>query len=386
MKKKLRIGIVAHRFECLGGIQTLVLELIAGLNEVGIVPDIVWDEPQDWGILGDPDVQATFGGGRLGISSSRLRSLPSAVALRLHPYSVGHARFDLERYDFVYCFEPGVRMPPGLPNLCWIAGPAFLRLPGDRVDWRRLWGPGELKRILSDMTNPLTKPDKHSSYVTHSEFIADLIHERYGFRPPVIWPPARSRKLPPPPADRSGFLFLSRLETIKRADTVLTLAKAFPEQRFTLAGVVMGGGREYVAGLRHRMAAERIANVVIVKNPSETEVASLLVSHEVFVFPAHYEHFGIVTVEAILAGLLPLVHDTGGQREIVPYDFLRFLSNDDLVNRARFALKMAPAERGELIEKLQRHAERGTPRRYREEMLQKIRDIPALRDGLDMKS
>lgn len=383
MKKKLRIGIVAHRFECLGGIQTLVLELIAGLNEVGIVPEIIWDEPQDWGALGNPDVRATNGGGRLGISSSRLRSLPSAVALRLRPYSVGHARLDLERYDFVYCFEPGVKMPPRLPNLCWIAGPAFLRLPGDRVDWRRFWAPWKLKLILSYLTNPLTKPDRHSSYVTHSEFIADLILERYGFRPPVIWPPARSRKLPVPPANRSGFLFLSRFEPFKRADTVLTVAKAIPERPFTLAGAVVGGDKDYLAGLRQRIAEEHIANVVIVENPSEADVAALLVAHEVFVFPAHYEHFGIVTVEAIQAGLLPLVHDTGGQREIVPYDALRFWSDEELVGRARYALQMSAAERGDLVGRLQRHAERGTPRRYREIMLQKIRDVPGLNDGLD---
>jgi glycosyltransferase involved in cell wall biosynthesis len=382
----LRIGIIAHRFECLGGIQTIFLELIEGLNDAGVVPEVVWDEPQDWSTLGNPDVRTTFGGGKLVISSKTLRSLPPRLAGRLRPWSVRHARLRLGRYDFVYCFEAGVKMPKGVPNLCWIAGPGYLRLPGDRVDQRRFWKPGEIKMTVNHLVQPLVKPDKYSSYVTHSEYIAEMIQERLGFKPPVIWPPARSRTLPAAPADRAGFLFLSRFEEFKRADAILKLAKAFPEQRFTLAGAVVGEDHKYVARLRRRIASEGLANVAIVENPSETQVAGLLTSHVMFVFPARWEHFGIVTVEAIQAGLLPLVHDTGGQREIVPCESLRFLSDEDLIARARYALQMSQAERSGLVRNLQRHTERGTPRRFRELMLQKIRDVPALKDRLGRAS
>ncbi|MGZ5469283.1 MAG: glycosyltransferase family 4 protein [Candidatus Aminicenantales bacterium] len=378
----LRIGIIAHRFECPGGIQTIFLELIEGLNDAGVVPDVVWDEPQDWSTLGNPDVRTTFGGGKLGISSKTLRSLPPRLAGRLRPWSVRHARLRLGQYDFVYCFEPGVKMPKGVPNLCWIAGPRYLRLPGDRVDQRRFWKPREIKMTVNHLVQPLVRPDKYYSYVTHSEYIAEMIQERLGFKPPLIWPPARSRTLPAAEADRAGFLFLSRFEEFKRADTVLNLAKAFPEQPFTLAGAAIGEDHEYLDRLRRRIVAEGLKNATIVENPSEAQVAGLLTSHAVFVFPVHGEHFGIVTVEAVQAGLLPLVHDSGGQREIVPNKSLRFTSDEDLIERARCALRMSPGERSGLIKDLQRHTERGTPRRFREIMLQRIRDVPALKDRL----
>jgi glycosyltransferase involved in cell wall biosynthesis len=386
MPNELRIAIVAHRFDCLGGIQTLFLELIGALNEAGTVPTLVWDEPQDWDVLGRPEVRTTFGGGRLPVSSARLRRLPVPLARILKPWSVRHADLGLGAYDFVYCFEGGVRMPKDVPNLCWLAGPGYLRLPGDRVNWRRFWAPSELKLILSHALHPLTRKDRHSSYVTHSEYIAGLIEERWGVRLPVIWPPARSRRLPAPPEKRGGFLYLSRLEELKRADTVLNLAKALPDQRFTLAGAVTRLDGAFLAHLRDRLAAEGIGNVAIVENPSEAEVARLLVSHEFFVFPAHWEHFGIVTVEAILAGLLPLVHDTGGQREIVPDESLRFLSDADLLDRARRVLGMTPSERAAVVRGLQRHAQRGTPEQYREIMLQKVRDVPHLKDRLGRRS
>lgn len=386
MPKDLRIAIVAHRFDCLGGIQTLVLELIGALNEAGTVPALVWDEPQDWDVLGRPDIRTTFGGGRLPVSSARLRRLPVPLARILRPWSVRHAALGLDRYDFVYCFESGVKMPKGVPNLCWLAGPGYLRLPGDRVNWRRFWAPSELKLILGHVLHPLIRRDRHTTYVTHSEYIAGLVEKRWGVRLPVIWPPARSRRLPAPPGKREGFLYLSRLEELKRAGTVLNLARALPDQRFTLAGAVIPSDRAFLAHLRGRIAAEGLGNVAIVENPSEADVAALLVSHEFFVFPAPWEHFGIVTVEAILAGLLPLVHDSGGQREIVPDGSLRFLSDEDLLDRARRVLRMAPPERAALVRGLQRHAERGTPDRFREIMLQKVRDVPHLRDRLGRRS
>lgn len=375
MNRGVRVGIVVERYASPGGIQTCLLELIVGLNEVGIVPEIVWDEPQNWNALGDPPVEATYGGGRLGISSAMLRRLPFWLGGRLRSLSFRTARLDLERYDFVYSFELEVKMASGVPNVCWLTGPSHLRMPGEQVSWRRLGDPDELRKMASLVTSPLVGPDRNATYVTHSEWIADLFHERFGIRAPVIWPPVRSRVLPPAPPDRSGFLFLSRLVASKGADSMLALASAYPDRQITIAGVVLESNRAYADRIRDRVRQQGLRNVRIVENPSEQDVATLLTSHELFVFPAPWEHFGIVTVEAIQAGLLPLVHDTGGQREIVPFDRLRFLSDEELVDRAAFAFSMPVSERRDMMDELQRHVRRGSPERFREEMLRPLRGL-----------
>ena len=197
MKDQVRVGIVVHRFECLGGIQTCFIELVAGLNDIGIVPEVVWDEPQNWEVLGNPSVSATFAEAHLGISSETLRRLPTPLAIRLRGLSLRLAKLNLQKYDFVFSFEPEARMPEGLLNLCWLTGPLHLRLPGDQVEWTRLHRPDQMRLLLRHSTAPLLKPDRHSRYVTHSDWIADLFERRFGFRPPVIWPPARERTLPP---------------------------------------------------------------------------------------------------------------------------------------------------------------------------------------------
>ncbi len=354
------------------------MELIAGLNEMGIVPDLVWDEPQDWDALGNPELLTAYSPGRLAISSQTLRRLPPLMSRLLRTSSVRFSRLGLERFDFVFSFEPEIRMPKGVPNICWLTGPHHVRMPEERPVVSRLYRPREVRKLVGCLTSPLLGPDKHSRYVTHSEWIAALFFERYGISPPVIWPPSRSRALPDPPGDRAGFLFLSRLVEPKRADAMITLAAAYPDEQVTIAGVVLGSSREYVNRLEGRISDQRLSNVEIIENPTEERVAELLTSHGVFVFPAPWEHFGIVTVEAIAAGLLPLVHDTGGQREIVPFENLRFSSEHQLIECAGRVLAMPQTERQQIVEQLRRHVDRGSPERYRQEML---KDVKALQES-----
>jgi hypothetical protein len=126
--RKPHVGIIKGRFFGPWGIQTRCLESRAGLNRVGIIPDMLWDEPTDWGAFSDPTPELGLSQGRLPISSARLRSLPAWLMYRLRPLSVRFARLGLERHDFVYGVESGARMAPAVPNLCFTTGPSPSRL------------------------------------------------------------------------------------------------------------------------------------------------------------------------------------------------------------------------------------------------------------------
>lgn len=370
MSAGLRIGVVAHRFICPGGVQTCFIELVAGLNGLGITPDVIWDEPPDWEAIGSPAATASFGGGKLAISSAMLRRLPEWLSDWLSGLSVRFARLDLERYDFVYCFEPGIRMPASTPNLCWLTGPAMLELP-DPLDGDGRRAPSRLKNYIIRRVAPLMRPDPNSRYIAIADWIADQFHQSYGRRLPVIWPPVRDRVQPENSirSRREGFLFLSRLDRYKNPGTMLRIAQRFPDVPVTVAGATMGLSEE---ARRIQLAAARsgLRNLTVVEDPTDDTISRLFESHSVFIFPARWEHFGIVTVEAIRAGLVPLVHDSGGQREIVPIAALRFRDEAELLEKAAELLSMAPAERSDLLEGLQRHVARGSAENYRREMLQ----------------
>jgi len=368
--ENLKVGIIAHRFQILGGIQTCFIELIQGLNEIGIIPDVLWDEPMDWKALKWPAIKADFRKSNLLISSETLRSLPPKIAERIRWKRLLFASFPFKDYDFIYSFEPGVKIPENIPNVCWMIGPPFVDMPGESINFNKIFSVHELRKLFRRITTPSIKPDKYSRYVTHSDWIAQLCEDTYGFRPPVIWPPARDRKLNLSTKEiRRGILFLSRLAPYKRPDIMLTIAKNFKELPITVAGALINFEDPYVKHLRLEISNGNLENVEIIENPSEKKVIELLNIHEYFIFPAKHEHFGIVTVEAIQAGLIPIVHNSGGQKEIVPIKELCFNNEKELLKKISFLLSSSVEDKDNLRKRLFEHSQRGTVENYRKKML-----------------
>ena len=67
------------------------------------------------------------------------------------------------------------------------------------------------------------------------------------------------------------------------------------------------------------------------------------------------EPFGMSTVEAIAAGCIPVVHDSGGQREVVPLDHLRFRTVEEAVGIFEALLAQRPKALAETSRYLQNH-------------------------------
>lgn len=65
------------------------------------------------------------------------------------------------------------------------------------------------------------------------------------------------------------------------------------------------------------------------------------------------EHFGIAVAEMISAGVLPLVHDSGGVRELVPCSSLRFGDQADLFSKANALLQTSRSKQLLLLKHLQ---------------------------------
>ena len=366
---KPRVGMVVARSFGTGGIQTCCLELCGGLNRLGIVPDMIWDEPTDWGAFTEPIPQMRFAQARLPISSARLRSLPSWLMYLLRPLSRRFARLGLNRYDFVYSFEPLVRMPAALPNVCWVGGPPLVDLPDHMGDEYGRSTRGPLRTFAARHLTPYRRrPDPNARYVAPADWIAELCLKKHGLRVRSIWPPARTRTIVPA-SSRAGFLFFSRLYEGKRPHVLLDLARHLPKQKFTIAGAPAMANDPYVSALAASTRFQTPGNVRLTLDPSDSEISRLFAEHEFFVFPSRLEQFGIVTVEALQAGLLPLVHDSGGQREIVPIAALRFKSDMELAEKAAVLLATPPSERKDMLEALRRHVARGSPENFQREMI-----------------
>jgi len=108
-------------------------------------------------------------------------------------------------------------------------------------------------------------------------------------------------------------------------DAFSDVAKSLPDWRLAMVGALGDGDRDYLDSLRERAAG---LQVQFFPNADRTELESLYRRASLFWHgaglgvdaqqnPELMEHFGIVAVEAMSAGLVPLVFDGGGLPEIV---------------------------------------------------------------------
>ena len=108
---------------------------------------------------------------------------------------------------------------------------------------------------------------------------------------------------------------IGRIVPEKRFHLFVELARIVPRTRFVAIGSLSDGTTAYYDRLK-RSAPE---NVSFVLSPLR-KVKDILGRAMAYVHCAENEHFGITIVEAMAAGCVPIVHDSGGPREIVTSD------------------------------------------------------------------
>ena len=110
-------------------------------------------------------------------------------------------------------------------------------------------------------------------------------------------------------AGRRVILFLSRLDPKKNVEALLDAFAASDDLQRTSTLVIAGGGRpDYVAALHARARALSIGDRVLWLGHVEgARKAAALAAADIFVLPSFSENFGIAAVEAMLAGVPPIL-------------------------------------------------------------------------------
>jgi glycosyltransferase involved in cell wall biosynthesis len=130
------------------------------------------------------------------------------------------------------------------------------------------------------------------------------------------------------------FTSISRIafnkDLMELMSTFKAIAQHFPEASFALIGRVSHAEVEELIRARAR---ELNIPLSIHIDASQKEKEEILQGSKFYIHPKRHEHFGISLVEALSAGCIPFVHNSGGQVEIVTPDVLRFGSPDELPAR-----------------------------------------------------
>ena len=169
-----------------------------------------------------------------------------------------------------------------------------------------------------------------------SDFTRQFVRERWGRESTTLYPPC--------PIDlysnlhvqkRDLVVTVGRMAREKRMGLFLEIARRLPSIEFAIIGSRSKEGESYYEGLR----ASAPSNVSLVVAPLR-KVRELLGSAKVYVHCAQDEHFGITIVEAMAAGCVPVVNDSGGPREIVSDDVgYRWKQIDEAVGQVSELIK-----------------------------------------------
>src|SRR5437867_728302 len=151
-----------------------------------------------------------------------------------------------------------------------------------------------------------------------SDFTRGFVQRKWGRHSKTVYPPCPveaysdlSRVQP----RENLVVTIGRFVPEKRFHSFVELARMVPGTRFVAIGSLADGTSTYYELLR-RSAPE---NVSFVLSPLR-KVKDLLGRAMAYVHCAENEHFGITVVEAMAAGCVAIVHDSGGPREIVNED------------------------------------------------------------------
>lgn len=324
-----RVAIVG-RLDEPGGVQSVILSLIRGLNSVGIIPDLAWDTPPNPNMLYARNVSAGFHPVHFRLPTKFLDRVPASIRYILRTVNMVTDKDLSVGYDFIYIFYNGFLVKSDTPHIRYLSGPPLLPQldavsPGLRGIPYRL-----LRAVYQKWLRhhaPVYEFHHDSHYVINSEFTAELFQEAHGVRLPVIHPPLDLNGRNILPGDlrrRDTVTYFSRFSDYKRPELVIRLAEHHPEQRFVLMGGMRDQQKQYVQSLVSSAQECRLENTTFIINPTDAQVRKELARTRFYVFPGVNEHFGITTAEAIASGAVPFVHDSGGQREIVPDPRLRF--------------------------------------------------------------
>lgn len=179
---------------------------------------------------------------------------------------------------------------------------------------------------------------QETTILTNSHFSRNAIEQIYkGVKPIVIYPPVDVDKFHDAFSQEgrrdNAILVLSRFSPDKEIENAIRIAGILKSRKIifkmTLAGNISKENEKYLDSLKRMTEDSRLQdNVHFEVDASFPRLLELMKESKVLLHPLAGEPFGIAIVEAMSAGLIPVVPNIGGNTEFVPREY-QFHSFDD---------------------------------------------------------
>jgi glycosyltransferase involved in cell wall biosynthesis len=230
----------------------------------------------------------------------------------------------------------------------------------------------------------------NSTVLTNSEFSRKAIFKTFGVDSAIL----------PPPVDvdifrnsclasnvrNDSILVISRFHPSKKIENVIHLAKLLSQNEVGTCMNIVGnmsldgiGYINYLKDLVRHYGLEDFVKFDI--NVKFDRLLDLMRRSKVYIHPLPGEPFGISTVEAMSAGIIPVVPDIGGHTEFVPAKY-QFHTYGEGVQAVAAALAAPASERIRLSHSTQKYSIINYVKKF-QEILAEVMDIS--KKGLESK-
>ena len=334
----MNVGVVHHSLEGKGGSGRLAINTIETLNDMGVKVTLIISQKPDFNKIKETynkdvhvdTVKSIFpiGLGAFGIYQRILTLLP-ATFVKADLLINTHG--DLLPYHYVnksplitYCHFPTRALSLG----------EYASRYQKSLFWKTYFTPYDI------LTKYLSRPEIiKGTVLTNSEFSSNAIKRFYpNITPSIIYPCADTKSFGKAlHSDRreQKVLVLCRFTAEKMIENALMIAKS-SGVRTTIVGSLTSSNRYYYDHLVRLSRSLGIENLVEFKpNASFDTVIEEMSTSKIYLHTMRGEHFGISIVEAMSAGLIPIVPDYGGCTEFVPrqYQYNSVENAADIIRR-----------------------------------------------------
>ena len=193
---------------------------------------------------------------------------------------------------------------------------------------------------------------KNDLIVANSEFTKSKILDFYNI-------PSKNIEVVYPPVETEGILnkkqknqvvSLGRFAPDKRQLEQIMIAQKLQKYHFYIIGFV--NSKDYYEFCKDYIISNNLNNITLVADATKKEMLEILSTSSYFIHSIRNEPFGITTVQAIHNSVIPIVHNSGGQKEIVSCNELRYDDKKDAVKVFNYLSQISDYKRESYIRTL----------------------------------
>ena len=323
--------VIHHTLNSLGGETTVAIETIESLYELGYEVELVTVQP--------PDLDSITKSYGKKIHIARIKSL---LPFKLNYFGVYQrlltmlSSIDFNDSDVVINTHGDAlpyRISGNVPYLLYLYFPTFLM--------NSMGGYGSNKYRKSFFWRAYFKPysmiahylamratTRSNLILTISEFSREAIKGAFpGVHPQILYPPVDIERFSSAykhtiDSREAKVLVVSRFSPEKRLENAIKIAHLLGGKiKFQIIGSLAPANRAYFKRLQQMIEKYGLSQTVsLTPNASNEELIDSMSKSMIYLHTMIGEHFGVSIVEAMAAGLVPIVPAYGGCSEIVPID------------------------------------------------------------------